>query len=77
MTREEWLAQLERRLEVKPGSLRGSEELASFPAWDSLTLTDLSIFVERAHGVRLSVKRLSECVTVQDLINVVDKPLKP
>ncbi|MCE9533294.1 MAG: acyl carrier protein [Planctomycetes bacterium] len=72
MTRDEQLRQLERLVEVKPGTLHGTEELADLPDWDSLTQVNFVLIVERATGVRPSVTKLAKCSTVQDLLDVFD-----
>ena len=73
MTRAELFEHLERRLEAEPGSLKGPEELATLPGWDSLTLIHLSIFAERTLGVRLTVKQLADCRSVQELVDILAK----
>ena len=73
MTRDELLRQLENLVEVKPGTLRGPEELAALPGWDSLTQVSFVVIVERAIGVRPSVKQMADCRTVQDLVDIFEK----
>jgi acyl carrier protein len=77
MTRAEFLRQLETYLEVKPGSLQGPEELATFPGWDSMALMSLIALADRSDGVRLSVHQCAECRTVQELVDVFAKNPSP
>ena len=71
MTRAELFEMLERQVEAEPGSLKGPEELTTLPGWDSLTLMNLSIFAERKLGIRLAVEQLSDCRSVQDLVDIL------
>jgi acyl carrier protein len=73
MTRQELLCQLERLVEVQPGTLHEAEELSNLPGWDSLTQVHFVVVVERATHVRPSLKQVADCRTVQDLVNIFEK----
>ena len=61
-------------LEVE--SLSGSEVLKSIPAWDSLAQISIIAVVADANGVRLTAKDLSQCATVNDLLQLIDTKSK-
>jgi hypothetical protein len=72
MTRENLLAQLERIVEVAPGTLQGSEELGALPGWDSLTQLTFIVRAERATGVRALAAHVAECRSVNDLLGLFE-----
>jgi acyl carrier protein len=72
MTREKLLSEFERMVEVTPGTLRGPEELAGLPGWDSMTQLTFVVHVERALGVRVPTAQVAECRTVHDLLALVE-----
>jgi acyl carrier protein len=77
MKRDELLRQLESLVEVKPGTLRGPEELSALPGWDSLTQVSFVVIVERAIGIKPTVKQMADCRTVQDLVDIFEKKAPP
>ena len=73
MTRVELFEQLATILEVEPGTLQGSDELAAMPGWDSLTTMNLIVVADRALGIRHSVQQFADCRTVQDIVDIFEK----
>ena len=70
MTRAELLRELESELELSPLSLHGPEELANYPAWDSLTQMNFLVYLDAAkNGMYLTPQRISECRTAQELVD--------
>jgi acyl carrier protein len=72
MTRENLLREIERMVEVAPGTLRGPEELGGLPGWDSMTQLTFIVHVERALGLRVPATRVAACRTVHDLLALVE-----
>jgi len=68
VTRASMLENLERLVEVAPGTLHGPEELGALPGWDSLTQLTFVVQTERATGTRVATTAVAECTTVNDLL---------
>lgn len=68
MERNEFLLSLDELLELKPGTVKGSESLDSFEGWDSLAVISFMALVDEHFGVSLQPRKLAECKTVADLM---------
>ncbi len=71
LTKHEFLKKVETLLELDSGSLNGSEELASLPSWDSLTLMGFIAMADGQFGVRFTGKQIADCKTVDDLARLL------
>jgi len=77
MSRQDILMELEKLMELEPGTLTGTESLDNLPTWDSLAiLTCIAVFQQRT-GVVLDSAKLLQARTVDDLVHVVPGPAEP
>jgi acyl carrier protein len=68
MSRQDILRELEKLMELPPGTLTGNESLDNLPEWDSLAiLTCIAVF-QRQTGIVLDGMKLSRARTVEDLV---------
>jgi acyl carrier protein len=67
------LLQLDEILELAPGTLTGTEQLADLAQWDSVTMMDFIAMASDRQGITLSARQLNPCVTVSDLISLIVK----
>ena len=72
MTKKDFLLQLDELIEAEPGSLNGSEQLRDLSGWNSLAVMGFIAMVDDRLGVTVSAKRLAECQTVDDLVQLLD-----
>lgn len=70
MTREEFLIAVDEILELAPGTLKGPENLADFPLWDSTALISFIALADSNNNVRIAPRELGSCETVQDLLRI-------
>jgi acyl carrier protein len=74
MTRPEVLHVLTDVLNKPAGSLKGSEKLKDLPGWDSMAVaTFMGMYVDK-FGVVLEPDDISNCITVDDLAALGDRP---
>lgn len=66
------LLQLDEILELKPGTLKGDEQLADLEQWDSLAMMSF-IALASEQGVALSPRQFARCNTVNDLLLLAEK----
>ncbi len=72
MKKEEFLLLLDELIEAEPGTLTGTESLASMPRWDSLAVMGFMALADEHFGATLSAKQIAECKQVGDLITLLD-----
>ena len=70
MTRSEFLLEMDDILGLPPGTLRGNEKLDELQNWDSTSLITLISLAESNNGVSLSLHRIVDCSTVEDLLQL-------
>lgn len=75
MTKAEFMVEMAGALMVPPETVRAESELASFEGWDSTAVLNLMAILEESVGVTIEPEKISQCVTVQDLINLCDGKL--
>lgn len=64
----DFLRQLDELLQLPPGTLKGTEELASVPQWDSITVMGYIALISSERSKRVSGKEVMAAKTVGDLI---------
>lgn len=67
MKRADFLKMLDEVLEVDPGTIKGDENLADLPKWDSLAVLGFIAAVDTNFRIQVSVVDLTSCKTVSDL----------
>jgi acyl carrier protein len=72
MTKECFVAELERVLELAPGSVRGAEPLADLH-WDSMSAIMFIAMADEKFGAKIAPERLTEAKTVEDLHNIINQ----
>jgi len=70
MTRDEFLLEVDRILELPAGTLRGPEKLEDFYLWDSTAMISFMALADSNGGVSLAPRELGSCMTVDDLLRV-------
>ncbi len=68
MTTEEFLREFEQIANIKPGTLAGRQVLADLPQWDSLTALQFVLWVQNRFGIVVDGEKVSQAVTIDDLI---------
>ena len=76
MNKVEFLNGLEEIMELDENSLTGSETLKELEVWDSLAVLGFIAMIDNNFGVTLDVKKITDCVTVEDLMSLVSEYLK-
>jgi acyl carrier protein len=67
MTLPEFCSEFETVALEPPGSVTGSEELASFDGWDSLAIVEFMSMTHEKLGIQIEPRQLAACVRVSDL----------
>ena len=76
MTKAAFYAALEGLLEMKPGSIKGTESLGELAHWDSMAvLAFIALVDSKLHEVA-SPTALAACLTVADLVNLFPGKIK-
>jgi acyl carrier protein len=70
MTREEFLLELDGILELKAGTLRGTEKLEELERWDSTALVGMIVLAESVNDTEISMDDVVGCSTVADLLRI-------
>lgn len=71
--KEAFYGKLDEMLEVAPGTVRGSNELAGLDLWDSLAVISFIALVDSEYQVSLPAKEIAACRTVDDLARLVEE----
>lgn len=71
MEKSAFLRSLDEMLELEPGTLTGSEVLATLEMWDSLAIISFIALVDEQYGIVVEGERLAQAKTVDDLIGLV------
>lgn len=71
MTNKEILQLLEEALELKPGTLQGTESMDDLEGWDSLRVLTVMASVDDRCGVTLSPDRMILCKTIEQLMGLI------
>lgn len=72
MTREIFNEELERILELAPGSITGTESLADLQ-WDSMSSIMFIAMADEKFGAKIAPERLTEAKTVEDLHAIISQ----
>ena len=62
---------LDELLETDQGTIQAEQELDHLEAWDSVAVISFIAMADSDYSVNLPAKAIAECVTVQDLANLV------
>jgi acyl carrier protein len=68
MTRDEFLAELEKTLDLPAQTLRGDEPLDQVDGWDSLAAISVLSMLDEQLGVSVEAGQLANCRSVPDLV---------
>lgn len=71
MTNTELLSLLCEALELPPGSLQGSTEIAGVEEWTSLAWLTIMSLADSRLGVQLSAGQIRQCRTVADVVKIL------
>ncbi len=75
MQAEAFLREIELALELPVGSLKGDEQLADIPEWDSLAVISFIALVDEKLGLAVEGEALAKAQTVADLLALVQEKL--
>jgi acyl carrier protein len=75
MRTEAFLREIEAALELPEGSLKGDEQLADIPEWDSLAVISFIALVDEKLGLAVDGEALANAQTVADLLALVHEKL--
>jgi acyl carrier protein len=70
MNRTEFLSEMDELLGLRPGTLRGDEQLEELQNWDSTALIGLIALAESTNGTQISPVEVVGCSTVGDLLRL-------
>lgn len=73
MDKKAFYGRLDDMLEVAPGTVQGSNQLADLESWDSLAVISFIALVDSQYQVSLPVKAIIACRTVDDLARLVEE----
>ena len=71
MTRQEFLREFEKIVNLDPGTLGGDDLLEDLAHWDSLKMLDFVVDAEAKFNVVLDGEAVSRATTVNDLVGLV------
>ena len=66
----DFLRQLDELLQLPAGTLQGSEDLATLPQWDSITVMGYIALISSEHSKRVSGRDVMAAKTVGDLMTL-------
>ena len=70
MSREEFLLEMDEILGLRPGTLRGDENLEDIQNWDSTSLIGMVVLAEAANSVAITADEVLDCSTVADILRL-------
>lgn len=73
MDRHGFTLQLEKTLEVAPGTLSKEQSIRDLEHWDSLKLLQILMFAEEQLGIEIDEDRLAQCVTFGDVLTLMSE----
>lgn len=73
MDKNTFYKRLDEMLEVAPGTVQGSAELAGLESWDSLAVMSFIAMVDSQYRISLPAKAIAACRTVDDLATLVEE----
>ena len=68
MTKQEFYAELDNVLELRPGTIQGKENLAEMESWDSLAMLSFLAMADSKLDTSVPGEVLEKCRTVGDLL---------
>ena len=73
MSEKEKIEMLEELFEVEEGTLKAETKLEDVPEFDSMTRLSLIVMMEDEFGVKLESETIKKFVTVNDILNLMNK----
>ena len=70
IARDEFLLEMDEILGLRPGTLRGDEQLEELQNWDSTALIGLIVLAESMNDVHISPEQVISCTSVADLLQL-------
>jgi acyl carrier protein len=70
MSREEFLLEMDEILGLRPGTLRGDENLEDLQNWDSTALIGMVVLAEAANSAEITADQVLGCATVADILRL-------
>ena len=70
LTSQDLLLEVDKILDLRPGTLRGHEKLDELGNWDSTALISFVALAEGHNGVQISPVQIVGCSTVDDLLRL-------
>lgn len=71
MTKKDFYRLIDEIIEADPGTIKGGEQLADLPAWDSLAVVGFIASMDKNLGASVSAAQLIEAKSVEDLLRLV------
>ena len=71
MTHQEFYRLIDQLIEAEPGTIKGGEQLADLPAWDSLVIVGFIASMDKNLNATISITKLVEAKSVDDLVQLV------
>ena len=71
MTRDQFIAALEKAVEVEPGTFKSGMALNDIVEWDSLAVLEFQALVDEQLGRDLEAEEVHFCKTFDDLLALV------
>jgi acyl carrier protein len=65
--------EIEKALDIPANSLTGNEMLQDIPEWDSIATISFIAMADSIFKVEVPPKILENCITVQDLVNLLSE----
>lgn len=70
MSEKQFYDMVDELLEREPGTLRPTDDLADL-GWDSMAVVAFIAMVDDRLGVIVDARKLAQCSTLQDLVNLL------
>ena len=71
MTRDEFIAALEKVVDVEPGTFKSGKVLDDIVEWDSLAVIEYQMLADEELGLDLEAEQVHFCKTFDDLLALV------
>ncbi len=77
MSRDAFLSEIDEILGLRPGTLKGDEQLEELHNWDSTALIGVIVLAESASERHISPDQIVNCSTVADLLRLAGVDDRP
>jgi acyl carrier protein len=72
MTRDEFVDEFAKLLDLPPEEIKPETELSSIETWDSVAYLATLVLIDENLGIRLRPEAISEAVRFEDILKVVE-----